>query len=43
MSSVDNITVCEKCDKEYWYTFNLKTQQSYRTTECDCGSKEKSE
>ena len=41
MSSVDNITVCEKCGKEYWYTFDCRTQESHPISKCGCddGSK----
>ena len=36
MSSVDNITICEKCGKEYWYTFDCKTQESHSISKCGC-------
>ena len=36
MSSVDNITVCEKCGEEYWYTFDCRTKESHQISECNC-------
>ena len=39
MSSVDKIAVCIECGEEYWYTFDCRTQESYKTSKCNCKEK----